>query len=105
MPSPRLLDTKKLWDVLELNEFFDALPRAKEANDNNEDSGSEWDEDSIPGPREKSNGLNRNTPSALRHGLRLRSCFLPLSAGKPRLRSLNKKKIPQTLIQGLGKIF
>lgn len=45
MPSPRLLDTKKLWDVLELNEFFDALPRAKEANDNNEDSGSEWDED------------------------------------------------------------
>lgn len=42
MPRPRMIDSKKVWDVLELNEFFDALPRAKEANDN-KDSGSEWE--------------------------------------------------------------
>lgn len=30
MPNPRLIGTKKVWDRIELDEFFDALPRADE---------------------------------------------------------------------------
>ena len=39
MPQPRLIGAKKVWDRLELDEAFEALPRAGE-NDTNE-----WDED------------------------------------------------------------
>ncbi len=30
MPQPRLIGAKKVWDRLELDEFFEALPRAGE---------------------------------------------------------------------------
>ncbi len=36
MPAPRLIDSKKVWDRVELDECFDALPRVKTDN--------EWDE-------------------------------------------------------------
>ena len=39
MPLPRLIDSKKVWDILELDKFFDDLPRLED-NDN----GNEWDE-------------------------------------------------------------
>lgn len=38
MPSPRLIGTKKVWDRDELDEFFEALPKADE-------DGNEWDEE------------------------------------------------------------
>ncbi len=38
MPQPRLIGTKKVWDRLELDEFFEALPRAGDEEIN------EWDE-------------------------------------------------------------
>ena len=38
MPQPRLIGTKKVWDRLELDEYFEALPRAGEEEIN------EWDE-------------------------------------------------------------
>ena len=34
MPSPRLADTKLIWDVRELDEYFDRLP-VKGANQKN----------------------------------------------------------------------
>ena len=37
MPQPRLIGAKKVWDRLELDEFFEALPRAGEAGIN------DWD--------------------------------------------------------------
>ncbi len=37
MPGPRLIGTKKVWDVKELDESFEELPRISERND--------WDED------------------------------------------------------------
>ncbi len=39
MPQPRLIGAKKVWDRIELDEFFEALPRA------GEDDTNEWDED------------------------------------------------------------
>ena len=33
MPKPRLIDSKKVWDRLELDEAFDALPRNGEEED------------------------------------------------------------------------
>lgn len=39
-PQPRLIGAKKVWDRLELDECFDALPRA------NNDQGSDWDDES-----------------------------------------------------------
>ncbi len=36
MPAPRLIGTKKIWDRVELDEAFEALPREVE--------GGEWDE-------------------------------------------------------------
>ena len=38
MPQPRLIGAKKVWDRVELDEFFEALPRA------GEDDINEWDE-------------------------------------------------------------
>lgn len=37
MPSPRLIGTKKVWDRFELDEYFEALPRADEME-------NDWDE-------------------------------------------------------------
>ncbi len=37
MPSPRLIGTKKVWDRDELDEFFEALPKADEDR-------NDWDE-------------------------------------------------------------
>jgi hypothetical protein len=37
MPSPKLINTKKVWDRFEVDESFDALPRDKEI-------GNDWDE-------------------------------------------------------------
>ena len=37
MPKPRLIDSKKVWDRIELDEAFDALPRLGV-------SGNDWDE-------------------------------------------------------------
>jgi len=37
MPEPRLFGTKKVWDRVELDEFFEALPKADEG-------GNDWDE-------------------------------------------------------------
>jgi len=37
MPEPRLFGTKKVWDRIELDEFFEALPKADE-------DGNDWDE-------------------------------------------------------------
>ncbi len=45
MPQPRLIGAKKVWDRLELNEFFEALPRAGEAEIN------DWEEDYGETPR------------------------------------------------------
>ena len=39
MPPPRMLDSKKIWDTLELNDFFDDLPREQQHV-----AGSVWDE-------------------------------------------------------------
>ena len=33
MPKPKLIDSKKVWDRLELDEAFDALPRNGEEED------------------------------------------------------------------------
>ena len=42
MPQPRLIGAKKVWDRIELDESFDALPRAGErVNDWDEDQGEE----------------------------------------------------------------
>lgn len=38
MPSPRLIGTKKVWDRIELDGFFETLPKP-------EDVGNDWDED------------------------------------------------------------
>ncbi len=38
MPSPRLIGTKKVWDRIELDDFFETLPKP-------EDVGNDWDED------------------------------------------------------------
>ena len=37
MPSPRLIGTKKVWDRIELDDFFDSLPKP-------EDVGNDWDD-------------------------------------------------------------
>ena len=39
MPQPRLIGIKKVWDRIELDESFEALPRAGEEEIN------EWDEE------------------------------------------------------------
>ena len=42
MPQPRLIGAKKVWDRVELDESFEALPRAGEqTNDWDEDQGEE----------------------------------------------------------------
>jgi hypothetical protein len=33
LPKPRLFNSKKIWDRLELDEAFEALPRDGEEND------------------------------------------------------------------------
>lgn len=38
MPEPRLIGVKKIWDRVELDDFFETLPKADE-------DGDEWDED------------------------------------------------------------
>lgn len=38
MPQPRLIGAKKVWDRVELDEFFEALPRPGEQT-------NDWDED------------------------------------------------------------
>ena len=45
MPQPRMIGAKKVWDRLELDEFFEALPRAGEVAIN------DWDEDYGETPR------------------------------------------------------
>ena len=40
MPVPRLIGSKKIWDRLELDEFFDSLPRPGGENDWDGESGS-----------------------------------------------------------------
>ncbi len=37
MPSPRMIGTKKVWDRIELDDFFESLPKP-------EDVGNDWDE-------------------------------------------------------------
>jgi hypothetical protein len=37
MPQPHLIGSKKVWDRLELDDFFESLPKADE-------DGNEWDE-------------------------------------------------------------
>jgi len=37
MPAARKIGAKKVWDRIELDEYFEALPRA------NEDGGNDWD--------------------------------------------------------------
>lgn len=37
MPSPRMIGTKKIWDRIELDEFFETLPKAG-------DVANDWDE-------------------------------------------------------------
>ncbi len=44
MPQPRLIGAKKVWDRVELDESFDALPRAGETT-------NDWDEDYGETPR------------------------------------------------------
>ena len=38
MPQPRMIGAKKVWDRIELDDFFETLPKL-------EDEGNEWDED------------------------------------------------------------
>ncbi len=40
MPKPRLIGVKKVWDRVELDDFFESLPRPQTHDDKNE-----WDED------------------------------------------------------------
>ena len=44
MPQPRLIGAKKVWDRLELDEAFEALPRPGEQT-------NDWDEDQGETPR------------------------------------------------------
>ena len=44
MPQPRLIGAKKVWDRVELDESFEALPRAGEQI-------NDWDEDYGETPR------------------------------------------------------
>ena len=44
MPQPRLIGAKKIWDRVELDESFEALPRAGEQT-------NDWDEDQGETPR------------------------------------------------------
>ena len=37
MPAARKIGAKKVWDRIELDEYFEALPRE------NEDGGNDWD--------------------------------------------------------------
>jgi len=41
MPAPRRIDARKVWDVLELDEAFDALPRDDSSPSVN---GNSWDD-------------------------------------------------------------
>ncbi len=47
MPQPRLIGAKKVWDRVELDEFFEALPRAGEAEIN------DWDAYQSEAPKAK----------------------------------------------------
>jgi hypothetical protein len=37
MPVPRMIGAKKIWDRIELDDFFESLPKADE-------DGNDWDE-------------------------------------------------------------
>jgi hypothetical protein len=41
MPTPKLIDARKLWDILELDVAFDALPSENQR-------GSSWDDFRVP---------------------------------------------------------
>ena len=56
MPQPRLIGTKKVWDRLELDEFFEALPQAGEEEIN------EWDEIASEARRDRPNAPRLQLP-------------------------------------------
>ncbi len=56
MPQPRLIGAKKVWDRVELDEFFEALPRAGEEEIN------EWDEAASEARRARPNAPKTVAP-------------------------------------------